>query len=261
MWIVFKSLLLFVDMCFNIFAFTTTRQRRGTTAGQNERRPIKAFFGRRPEGKRRVVDTPMNYANLIPIVHSSKPSLQHAVFATLNACSVRNRIDQIKHTVNEENIDILALTETSFNSNSSYKVSDLLPVGYSILCEDRIDERGGGVVVLCSSSLNPKTSKYHIILHLNAALFQLLSAPSSLRVVVIYRPPQTSVAEFIEQFNSLLDETCLGGSLFILAGDINIHMDNKDQTLTLKYNELLMHLVLHIMLKSPLLYGDTYLIT
>ena len=70
-------------------------------------------------------------------------------------------------------------------------------------------------------------------------MVQLSSAPCSLRVVVIYRPPQASAAEFIEQFNSLLEETCLGGSPIILAGDLNIHMDNKDQTLTLRYNELL----------------------
>ena len=46
-----------------------------------------------------------------------------------------------------------------------------------------------------------------------------------LHVIVVYRPPSTSFAEFINGFSSLIELLILSQGKLIILGDFNIHID------------------------------------
>ena len=210
-------------MCYDHNAGYMSNIRRGNRGGQKLRRPIKVIEGNRPNYDTKRVSY-VNRNNLISVVDSSGVSLQNALFASVNARSVRNKIDQIKHAIYEENIDILALTETWLDNDSIYETEEILPNCFTIICENR-SSRGGGVAVLCRDSFKPKQIKLPVFSTFECCLVELYSSPHVLRILVIYRPPQKSLLEFYDEFSTLLEQTCLGGSPVIITGDFNIHYD------------------------------------
>ena len=56
----------------------------------------------------------------------------------------------------------------------------------------------------------------------------LSSAPKSLRIAVIYRPPGTSCSTFIDEFTTFPEDTAL-----LITGDFDIHMDIPSQRYTI----------------------------
>ena len=52
-----------------------------------------------------------------------------------------------------------------------------------------------------------------------------VTAPIKLQVVVIYRPPGLILATFLEELDGLLSSFLEDGSLLLVFGDFNIHLD------------------------------------
>ena len=61
----------------------------------------------------------------------------------------------------------------------------------------------------------------------------------SLRIVVIYRPPNSNVNEFIAQLTSHLESLNTTTSDIIVTGDFNIHIDYKNDSSCTKFIYLL----------------------
>ena len=69
-------------------------------------------------------------------------------------------------------------------------------------------------------------------------IVSITTAPNSMRIAVIYRPPASSCSKLIEEVNSFLEDTALGGDSLVIVGDFNIHMDTPSQTYSRKLLEL-----------------------
>ena len=69
---------------------------------------------------------------------------------------MRSNLDKIKQITIEDNIQILALTETWFSEDHAYIQHELCPDGYHFLRADRADRPGGCVGILNNASLKPK---------------------------------------------------------------------------------------------------------
>jgi hypothetical protein len=74
----------------------------------------------------------------------------------MNARSIVNKIKELKVMIEEENMDIIAITETWLNDNVT---DDEVSInGYTLFRKDRRDEvkcRGGGVAMYIKNKLNP----------------------------------------------------------------------------------------------------------
>ena len=102
--------------------------------------------------------------------------------------------------------------------------------------------RGNKEVVsrLCAPNrLNRKSKKPTVSRHLRILLF-LLSRQKrpTVYLVVVYRPPSSSVTTFIDEFTSLLESCVLDGHPIILSGDFNIHWDNQENSSTRQIRDL-----------------------
>ena len=209
---------------------------RGTRAGWKKQRRIRTLLDHRPVP---ISNASINISNLIQINILTAPSVRKSTLATLNARSVANKIEHIRHAVVEEQIDILAITETWFTDNSTYEARSLTPDGYTLIRRDRQTRKGGGTALLCHDSFKPRNVKLPDYESLECCMAELSSSTNTIRVLSLYRPPQFSVPLFERDFTSLLESHCLSGPPIVLLGDINIHINNADNAYTRKYIELL----------------------
>ena len=139
--------------------------------------------------------------------------------------------------------------ENDLTMNISLEHLPLLVLPF--LREDRSSKTGGGVAVLCRSSLKPKliqTEQHSTFEHI---AISLSSDKSALRLVSLYRPPSSPTPLFLEQFSNFLEQMCLGGSDIVIAGDLNIKWDEPENSFTRRYSELLTAFGLSQNVKDP----------
>ena len=95
----------------------------------------------------------INHNNLKP-VNLLKPNdydLPRLFFS--NVRSISNKIDEIEVVANDKKVDLIALTETWADENTS---PDFLSInGFMLFSKPRIGRRGGGVALHASECLNP----------------------------------------------------------------------------------------------------------
>ena len=180
----------------------------------------------------------VNSSNLIPIPLVKSRSLDNSLFGLVNARSLRKNSGLLRYMVSHEKWDILAITETWIRENDPYTPSEFCPDGYTLLREDRIGQQGGGIAVLCRDDFKPRRITSQKYESFESLLISVSSAPNSLRIAVIYRPPALSCAKFIEEFTSFLENIAIGGDPILITGDFNIHMDMPSETYTKKLEEL-----------------------
>ena len=149
----------------------------------------------------------------------------------LNPWSVVNKSTELCHFIIDNDLDVLALTETWLSGNLSDgpTLSNLLPPGYQILHEPR-GSRGGGTAVIHRSCLPMK--RFHSQASHNS--FELLectlSLSASIKLCLIYRPERTRQqcdgVSFLEEFAEYLSCVVTSPGEPILMGDFNFHVDD-----------------------------------
>ena len=112
---------------------------RITNHGRN-----KSYFNR----KQNVV-----LSNLLSI-QPSKERHNYLCLAPVNAWSIRNKNGSFQHYLQDEKIDMCAVTRTWLKPNDIIHPKEIAPPGYDILSKPRSDGRlGGGVALVFKSSM------------------------------------------------------------------------------------------------------------
>jgi hypothetical protein len=158
------------------------------------------------------------------------PALTHNLsFGHLNIASIRNKAASLHNYLIEFPFDVLALNETWLRPDeTSSFLSSLHPSEYSLISRPRQHGNGGGVAFLFKKFL--KFSQ----LSIPGAPFQSLEVIAGaldngnkrICFLNIYRPPSSSFALFMIEFQSILETFISCPSELIISGDFNIHIDN-----------------------------------
>ena len=140
----------------------------------------------------------------------------------LNCRSAVSKTALLHNAVDELKLDVLAVTETWIKDDHPDTIKlDLCPPGYSVTHTHRSTVKtGGGVALLVRSHIKLRR------IHFNGSYrsFEVLAVHLSvnsirLNIIVLYRPPAS--ANFLNEFEVMLDEAvALPGKLF-LCGDFN----------------------------------------
>lgn len=142
----------------------------------------------------------------------------------LNIRSLRHKTTELQlylqelHSKTNVNFDILALTETWAKNDES----PMLKIdGYSLVLQERVGQRGGGVAIYFKSELNFETFDITATTF-NAIKFKILGDSSSLLTgLLIYRFPKSPRNVFYSELSSNILEL---GENALIIGDINIDL-------------------------------------
>ena len=119
----------------------------------------------------------------------------------VNCRSVRYKANIVNNYVVENDIDILAMTETWLKSEKDEPVilGNLCPNGYTLSSKPRVSKtskRGGGLGTICRSNLSFKkvASKQNTTFE---HMVHILQSPfKTVRVIIVYRPPPSKFNKF-----------------------------------------------------------------
>ena len=141
----------------------------------------------------------------------------------------------------DKNPDIIFLTETWLTAEKNNITAEVKDYGYHLLHKirkQREKERGGGVGALIKTTISCKqliSKDYHSFEH---SIVRLPIQRSSMLLITIYRLQFVPVGEFIEEFGELLEAYTVLHEDFVIAGDINIHVET-DESASRKLKNLL----------------------
>ena len=184
-----------------------------------------------------------------------RPEISTLKCGTLNPWSACNKALHIRDLIIEENLDLLAITET-YQITPSIQAK-LLPPNYGIAYnprESKSKSKGGG----CALIYRKESITCGIVKKYNSdnceGFHAKLTLPHTcVNVVVIYAPKpkasdSTASNEFISEFSTILtDELCDLKNLLIL-GDFNYHYQKKNDNSTRDFVDLITNcnLIQHI---------------
>ena len=159
----------------------------------------------------------------------------------MNARSIRNKIGSFQHYLQDEKIDMCAVTETWLKPDDIIYPKEITPPGYDILSKPRSGGRlGGGVALVYKSSM-----KVNNITHTDQPMGleymndHVKFRNKTLNLYIIYRYPNSSVLQFTEALANILEENILSDHGELVTGDFNIHMDKPHLSGTILFNDLL----------------------
>ena len=155
-------------------------------------------------------------------------------FALLNTRSIRKKAMFLKDYVVENQIDLLAITETWLDLNNQQTaniINELCPLGFTFMHIPRMNNCGGGVGLLYNKCY--KIEKQDVTSFLSFEYMEvLLRTPATvLRIGVLYRPPPSTengltATMFFNEFPILLERLALPSGHLLLTGDFSFHVDD-----------------------------------
>lgn len=135
-----------------------------------------------------------------------------------NARSVRNKMDELKGIVAMEDIDIIGITESW-----AYKDDSLLLElnGFSMFRQDRLERKGGGVLIYIRDYLCCREVKFSSKPEAIETVWAEITHQHGKKLIIgnIYRPPNTCILQDQIMFGHIT-EACKSGEI-VLMGDFN----------------------------------------
>ena len=185
----------------------------------------------------------------------------------INAGSVKNKVTGICDFIINNNVDIMAITETWLyaddNENAIY-INEMTPDGYEMKHVARQDESGhaaGGVGLIFRKSVkvvvkdsgNMCRSKTDQFEYMACDVFQNSDARSKIILILVYRPPPSKknglkIKSFWKDWNKFIRQFARDHTEIVILGDLNFHLDDLENCNTRKFNSILTEfdLVQHI---------------
>ena len=149
-----------------------------------------------------------------------------------NVQSIRNKCDQVlEHTI-DYNADVVFLSETWMEADKNDITALIKERGYKLLHDRRTNrekEGGGGVGIMVKScmvhkhlSCKPFSSFEHTMVEVK------LTNSTKLVLITIYRLLFVPPHKFLDEFSDFLEMLSVMKENFVMAGDINLHLENDD---------------------------------
>ena len=163
-------------------------------------------------------------------------------FLVLNAWSICNKYDIVMEHVLDFDADVLFLSETWLKSQKNSVTAFFKDYGYLMyhnIRKDRTKDVGGGVGFLVKESIKVKNVKVTQFVTFEHCIIRIYTDSKWLSLISIYRLSYEQDDLFFDEFRELLEIIVASNEKFIIAGDINIHMDNVDHSNTIDFTDIL----------------------
>jgi hypothetical protein len=179
------------------------------------------------------------------------------VIGLWNAWSVVNKAVGVRELIEEKELDALCVTETWLRSaGDDVEIGNMTPEGFSVFHRPRDSGKGGGVAVIARDTLKARVCKYRCFDTFENIELCVTRGKETVRLVCVYRPPpsaknQLTVGGFLTDFQSFLSKETLPNENILLVGDLNVHMDNPNDSECRRLSKIVSSLGFQQMVTGP----------
>ena len=218
-------------------------------------------LSKRKRNKKKRSHRARNTNNLTPISLSTELNQTSVKMGYINCRSVRNKSISIYTFIIENNFDLLAIVETWLNVEGDESIiQEMLPDGYTYKHVPRLNEaRGGGIALIYKTTIqvslldSSKSKRYKQFEHMDCLI---KCKTHKIRLLIIYRPPPTKqnglkLSKFWKNWNKLLESFSSSKCDLLLVGDLNFHLDIKDEAETKLFHSSLEEFGLVQLINEP----------
>ena len=157
---------------------------------------------------------------------STIPDLNSINVLLTNTRSIRNKTDRIKYLILDKNISICCITETWLSDSETSIIREFVPNTHefhnSPRCERGVTTKGGGVGIVVSKALKRIRSVNHFFQTFECIELKFNHNNRDIIICLIYKPPRSSVRQFMTEFEDLLMRISLYSADVFFMGDFNI---------------------------------------
>ena len=170
---------------------------------------------------------------------------QKLKLSVINIRSVKNKTAALLHHITTSNIDICSITESWINLDDLITINQLRTDLFDFHVIPRPNRTGGGTAILFRKSLDIVLHSSGCLKSFEFSIWKINNKHLPCFLVIIYRPPYSpnhpiTASAFIEEFsNFIADDLPNQHQDIIITGDFNIHFDDKFNTTTKAFNDLL----------------------
>ena len=150
---------------------------------------------------------------------------------SLNCRSLRGKVVDLKILLEDHMVDIALLQETWLAGDLSI-YAKLKEYGFKIVKLERTVKRGGGLAILIKETLTKNIfpcNNFQYKSFENTCCF-LKIGKTNINLVNVYRPPNISRTNFINDFENLLTIVLEKEGRLVICGDFNIDWSSNDYT-------------------------------
>ena len=119
-------------------------------------------------------------------------------------------------------MDLCIFTETWIKEGDPITHTRLCPSGYKSLSIPRQDKVGGGIAIVYKSKFNISKAMGQPYKTMESTCFSVNTGNKLVNHIVIYRPPDSNILEFYNEFTNLLESSINSSGESVLLGDFNI---------------------------------------
>nr|CAH7734380.1 unnamed protein product [Callosobruchus chinensis] len=157
----------------------------------------------------------------------------HISFLSLNIRSIFTGFNDFKTYIYNSDIDIITLTETWLNNQTS---SDTVTIDkYNLLRADR-DSRGGGVAIYIKKIINCRIIFSNISDCVEQLWIHVKLYDKSYVIGAVYRPPSANISKCLSELEDSIVKLLPTSDILIITGDLNINMLVPDRKTQLLYS-------------------------
>ena len=117
-----------------------------------------------------------------------------------------NKTQSIEVEINNNNLDLCVLMETWLKLDDVLTAHWIYPIGYKAVSILRTVNTAGGIALVHRVDTNITLDNNHTKSNMEGATFMHHCPSYTHHLTVIYRPPDTSVVQFISDLTDVLEE-------------------------------------------------------
>ncbi len=164
---------------------------------------------------------------------------QLANLCLLNARSILNKSEALSELFNDVQPDVVAITETWLTpTHGDRDLAACCPPGFSAVHAPRSIGRGGGVALIFKTTIAVRRHAHSAFDSFELLDCSLSFRTTSIRLLVVYRPPSSLQSVFREEFSSLLEQIALSNEKLLIVGDFNLCIRDKPDDTALKFLDI-----------------------
>ena len=140
----------------------------------------------------------------------------------------------------DEDLDLAAVTETWFPSYHNSVTAQLDETGYNICHFVREHKKGGGVALIYKKSFKVKSSKTYSYDTFECIRVSISSHTSSpLNLVIVYRYCELNPSLFLTEFHNFIHSIYVDFTKLIILGDFNLHVNEILSPTSVQFQDIL----------------------